>query len=641
MKTPVRWLIAVLLVAVALLALITAQDIRANRAVRVTPSAIANAVDTGEVAALKRAAAGGRIEASDLQPSLAFIAGRNDGSDFRLAVLLRARLAYAHAFSPAADTALKAQLLAFPYWMDARGSGGPMVYWSENHQALFSSAEFLAGGLYPDVRFADGRTGAAHRAEARGRLLFWLDQRWRYGFSEWNSHYYGEDIPALTNLIDFAGDAEIARKAEIILDLLMADLATHAIKGEFIAASGRLYETNAKTGDEGVRRVLRHAFVQPQDPQTATGLEINLLLSRYRAPPVLAAIAADPGPVVVRASAGRDLSELNSDRTLADQERRIMALWGMEAFTNPEAINASLRHIRSHGLLGNPFLAGFRQLNYRVLSATGALPWLSRALDLPTNGTVLSRANTYAWRTPDLVMSTTQAFRPGGFGNQHRVFVTTFGPGLTLFHSHPAVRPGEPPPNGNSPGYWTGSGRLPLSCQEGPINLTLYRLPKSPGFGRRTLLEFTHLYAPRARFDQVVTDPNRLFLRRGDAWVAVSAIAPLEIAGPDEILQRGRDTAWVTEASSARVETFAAFVARVRSGQIRFKNGVLTYSSGGHVLTAGMTEGCARDGQPLETSYPRLASPYGDVPRDPATVRLAFAGHSLRLDFDRMRREVR
>ncbi|MFD1190782.1 hypothetical protein [Phenylobacterium conjunctum] len=628
----------ILAAATAAAAVVTVQDLRANRAVEVSRSTVANATDTGETALLQRLAAGGQADTADLAPSLAFIDAHNDCSDFRLATLLRARLAYGSAFSQEAQARLKRTLVAFPYWMDVKGSGGPMVYWSENHQILFAQAEFLAGGLYPAALFADGRTGADHRAQARDRITFWLDQRWRFGFSEWNSHYYLEDIAALANLADFAQAPEVSRKAEIILDLLMLDLAGRSLHGEFIATSGRLYENNAKTGDEAVRRVLRHAFVQRQAPGSAHGLEINLFLSRYAAPPVLAAIAADPGAAVIRTSTGRDPGELAADRALADPERRIMAQWGMEAFTNPEGVSQSMRYIRGHGLLANPFLSGFRQLNYRALSP--ALPWLSRTLDLPTNGTVLGRADVYAWRTSNLVMSTTQAHRPGGFGNQQRVFIATFGPGLTVFHSHPAVRPGEPPPNGNSPGYWTGSGRLPLSCQDGPVNLSLYRLPKTPGFGRKTHLEFTHLYAPRARFDQVILEPTQLFLRKGEAWLAVSATAPLEPAGPDEIIQRGRETAWVTEASSARAETFSAFVARVRANPPRLDKGVLAYRAGGHPLTAAMAKGCARDGRPLDTAYPRHASPYAQVPRDSEAIDIAFAGHALRLDFQAGTREM-
>lgn len=630
--------VAALLLAVAF---VTVQDARANRAVRVVRSVTVNAVDTGEVAALKRLAAGGRIEARDLESAIAFVRQRNDCADFRLITLLRARYAYGQAFSPEAEARLREALLGFRYWMDEAGPAGPLVYWSENHQILFAADEFLAGGLYPAAVFADGRTGVAHRAAARDRILFWLDQRWRFGFSEWNSHYYLEDIAALANLVDFARDPEVSSRSAIVLDLLMLDLAGHSIHGEFVATSGRLYQANAMGGDAAIRRVLRHAFAEPQDPADAKELEINFLLSGYRTPPALRAVAADPGVAVMRASTGRDPGELRADPALSAPGRRIMAAWGMEAFTDPRTIALSARYVRDHGLLANPFLAGFRQLNYRVLLASGALPVLSRALDLPSNGTVLGRADTYALRTPDYLMSTTQAFRPGGYGNQQRVFVMTFDPGVTLFHGHPAVRPGDPPPNGSSPGYWTGSGRLPLSCQDGPVNLSLYRLPRTPGLGRPYLLEFTHLHAPTAQSDRVLLEGNRLFLQRKDALAAVTAAVPLRQVGGSEFIQPGRDTFWITEAGSARQESFEAFAARIRAAPAVFDGRTLTYRSRGRTHSAGFEGGCAVDGAPLRTAYDRYDAPYGHAARNPRRIRLAFGGHSLDLDFARGIREVR
>lgn len=47
----------------------------------------------------------------------------------------------------------------------------------------------------------------------------------------------------------------------------------------------------------------------------------------------------------------------------------------------------------------------------------GALPLLSRSLDLPSNGTALQRADVYGYRTADYAMSTTQAYQPGAFGH--------------------------------------------------------------------------------------------------------------------------------------------------------------------------------------------------------------------------------
>jgi len=308
---------------------VTVDDVRYNDSVRVLRSRVESATDTGEVRVLKRAAAGEMVRARDLTDAIAFVKGENDGSDFRLVTLLRLRLrlGYGNRLEPVADAALRGLFAGVRYWMDEPGVN-PMVYWSENHQVLFAADEYLAGQLYPADRFRDGRTGREHRTSARDRLLFWLAQRWRYGFSEWNSHYYTEDIAALSDLIDFAGDGEVRMKATMVLDLLLLDVASRAFHGEFIAASGRLYATNRMTADEAVRRIVRHAFYGADETRASDAIDINFQLSSYRTPPALVAIAQDVTGTAVTSTAGRNLTDLDADPSLTSDQRRIMALWG-------------------------------------------------------------------------------------------------------------------------------------------------------------------------------------------------------------------------------------------------------------------------------------------------------------------------
>ena len=86
-----------------------------------------------------------------------------------------------------------------------------MCYWSENHQILFASAEYLIGQLYPENVFpSSGLTGRQHMEKARLRMLDWFEMRWNYGFIEYYSGvYYKEDVGALINVIDYADDEEL------------------------------------------------------------------------------------------------------------------------------------------------------------------------------------------------------------------------------------------------------------------------------------------------------------------------------------------------------------------------------------------------------------------------------------------------
>ena len=55
-----------------------------------------------------------------------------------------------------------------------------------------------------------GFTGRERMERVRPRLLRWLNDRARFGYSEWlSTTYYGVDIRALVSLVDFAEDPEI------------------------------------------------------------------------------------------------------------------------------------------------------------------------------------------------------------------------------------------------------------------------------------------------------------------------------------------------------------------------------------------------------------------------------------------------
>ena len=92
--------------------------------------------------------------------------------------------------------------------------GQDMTYWSENHRILFATAEYLAGQFWPDDQFVSMRafrkegpggalrkgdmTGREHMAHARKRVLRWLNERLRIGFS-------GVELPRLLRLRHHSG----------------------------------------------------------------------------------------------------------------------------------------------------------------------------------------------------------------------------------------------------------------------------------------------------------------------------------------------------------------------------------------------------------------------------------------------------
>lgn len=163
------------------------------------------------------------------------------------------------------------QLLGFKYFGDepARHPDPKHaeVYWSENHQLLFATAEYLAGQLLADRTFqptvhvetngnwivhtspawaisADERMARAYR-----RLVRWLDHRLMFGLSEWTSPvYFDYDVAALLNLVDFCDNAAVADKAAMVLDIVLLELARFAGHGQGVGTAGRAYPSQKYSG---------------------------------------------------------------------------------------------------------------------------------------------------------------------------------------------------------------------------------------------------------------------------------------------------------------------------------------------------------------------------------------------------------
>jgi hypothetical protein len=637
--TIVLILIAALILAAAAW---VAADISRNRRYPKIPS-IQQGARGGECRALLALHEGREYDSQDIQFACDYADARNDCADFTLQTLQRVYLSHGGALRTEDAERIKRTLLGFRYWMDEPGEDG-MCFWSENHQLLFATAEFISGGLFPDEVFKNsGMAGRRHREKARGRILLWLALRWDYGFSEWYSNvYYVEDAAPLANLIEFSGDPEITEKATIILDLLLFDIASQAHRGWFVTASGRLYEANKKSGRGASTNGIAHkAFGLPAEPPEGHGLDVNfLLLEGYDVPEVLREIARDCGPREVRASSGLDVSELRREGLTREPLRRLLAQWGMEAFTNPEAINFSLDYIRRNRLFSNAFLHEFKRINIGLLRRAGLLPLVSRLFRPQTNGVAIQRANTYTYRTPRWSMYAAQAHRPGECLDQQHIHGVTAGPDICVFTTHPAIEAARARGEDGTPNYWVGGGRLPHAAQERNVTLVIYRLPRRGGLLENPVLPYTHAWFPSARFDEARAEGRFAFGRKGGAYVALIGASELRFAdgSAGDLIQRGRETAWVLEAGSAEEESFVAFMGRVRANRFAFDGRRLVYASGGHEYALEYKGAFRVDGEAREFRYPRFGSDYARAAREPETIRIAFGGKSLELDFENRRR---
>ncbi len=596
---------------------------------------------------------GEEADESQIIEILKFIDTRYDCADFRMICILRTLYAYASLISGSTRYAMQHTVLNFKYWMDEPGEDS-MCYWSENHQLLFAACEYLAGQLYPEEVFLNGQllrddapncglTGEEHQEKARKVLLTWFKRRFQFGFSEFHSNtYYEEDIAPLSLLVDFAKEEDIRLQASMLLDLLLLDMALHNFQGYFCAASGRCYEAQKKDpGRQDVLEIMDKAFgfdlVKNYD---YTRLSAEFILNqRYRVPKVLLAIAHEEGPLEIKDSMGLDLSEVwdkfRDARTVEDLGRY---LWAMEAFTNPESVNMTMKMFRLWRLRTNDFLKDLKVLDIPFLRRLGVLPALVRLLNPVTQGIAIQRANTCTYKTEHYMLSTAQRHHAGEFGDQQHIWQATLPDGVTVFTTHPGAAFFKDNARNFSPSYWVGNGILPDAAQHKNVCLCLYRLNRRKGFMEKQRQMYTHAYFPQKKFDQVQRVHDRLYVaRKGEGYIALFSLHPMEEAGEEELIQRGIETGWAVMMGSGKdficLETFHQKMRRFKLSAVGGRGLALADGTDDEKFWSLEYKGAFLSSDLVQnTEYPRLSCPFGHVERDPQEYAIRFGEYSLRLN---------
>eukprot|EP01084_Bolivina_argentea_P028868 53617_1 len=535
------------------------------------------------------------IDFSILDGTLEFIANRYDRLDFRFPTLIRIIYEYEDKLPAIYQDKIKQTLLNTKYWMDEKGDDS-ICFWSENHQILFSSAEYLVAQYYynDNITFNNGQetfTADERIIRAKQRILQWLELRFVYGFSEWYSQiYYIEDIAPLAVLIDFVNDTEIQIKSSMILDLLLFDIASQSFNGKFVTTSGRLYEPHKK----GINWELIHhanknnlngyviedtSILRPQHrmyyerttdriiqylwpdlnynitPLNNYVMDINLIYcKKYKMPNVIKEIGYDNEETIIKASNGLYLNELEKQHLFGIDNKHIMMLWGMEAFVNPEICELTLKYIEKHNLWKNEFLNGFNvinfgnyYINYVVFKLSPLIVYL---LNFKEQGTVMQRANTYTFKNKYFSMSTAQKYQFNQFGDQQHLWQATFSKYFSIFTTHPATSLGEGALS-LSPGYWVGNHMNPFVVQNKNINICIYILDFQQ-ISQKNMANFSHAYFPTTYFDKIQLEDNYMFGKYGNVFVAMIGKHHLSFkpnSDHNDLLQFGQKTWWITEIS--------------------------------------------------------------------------------------------
>jgi len=219
-----------------------------------------------------------------LKTELARIDSRADCSDFYLSAILR--LYRMGGLTPEEQQRVRKTVLEFRYWTDESGTDA-MSMSSENHQLLFHGCQLLAGNLLPEERFKrSGRKGKEQARIAKERLNRWLSRVEQRGFEEFlSSAYVPITMGGLLNLVDFADDPDISRRAGKLVDSILIQLAQHSFDGVTSGPQGRVYRDGALyPRNSGTQAIL--SYVTPKAKLSLNPWVSFLASSRYTIPSV-------------------------------------------------------------------------------------------------------------------------------------------------------------------------------------------------------------------------------------------------------------------------------------------------------------------------------------------------------------------
>ena len=618
-------------------------------------------------------------------------------------------LLYSHGGHPAASAALwektEQALRDFKYdyadptperIVDGEQVVDNMWYWTENHHLIFRVCEYLAGQrMKKEVFSATGLTGKQHMKRAEPFLFQWLEERALLGFTEWHSNvYYNLDIRPLLTLVEFAKNKKLRKKASMVLDLVLLDVALHTHRGTFGATHGRSYiKDKASANTEDTFDAAKMLFDDTVLPYTGGGSATAVAFARaqkYRLPEVIRRIAVHDEPMVDRERMNLPLDEVPpEDPATAPlpeapfgwdfrDEAYLPFWWSMNAQSVWQLLPLTFEVGERENLWAAQF-SPFKLLR-DIVWVEGDFPATiiqaqnaTRALWPLINQALLKEVNTYTYRTGDYMLSTAQDYRKGVRGSQTHTWQATLSERAMVFTNHPSYRPveegGTIPDDWNwqqedepGPGYWTGESAQPRSAQHENVGISIY----SPQYEPAPSLDFnfreeTHAYFPVAHFDEVVRAGNWTFGRKDDGYVALYSWRDVAWRGGqpevfenagldfDLVAEGGADNVWVVECGRLAdwPGGFAAFQAAFTDASVTVTptedafDVTFTSPSRG-VVELGWEGPIVVGGAPHALSdYPRFDNPFVQTEFGETKYQISYDESSLLLDFKKKKRKAK
>ena len=599
------------------------------------------------------------VSEDSFEDSLYKIYNFKDCLDFRLNSLLRSIYLdiYKNILSPTIRNRIIDAFGKTKYWY-TEPTRDDMIFYTENHQILFHTAELLIGQLFPNDTFVNsGMTGIEHVNHAIPLVKRWLDWRAQFGFAEWHSNtYYTEDIAALVNLVDFSEDPEIVYKAAIVLDIIAFDFANNYYKGRYATTHGRCYD-RTKLGFNALAPASRDSTsesawimlgVGKHNPNDNHNLAAVALATSdyYATPPILENIANN-------ATLYNEHKERNSINMIEGSlyninynEEDLMFWLGMSAVLPPQTIDDVFNlvekyNIKSENMYGPKLISDF----FKTSAFLHGIPQkkYSEKLKLITQGICLETSNTYTYRTPYYQLSGSQDHQKGMNSYQEHIWQASLDDNAFVYT--------------NSPGGLTKDFEQEYVGGWNP-RATLYKNIGIIQYDRETLpLEgelllyflnlftgnkfYQHAYFPRWAFDEWEQHGKWTFGARGDGYIALYSYKNTKWVSSYELRVNDYKNVWIIELGSIEeYSSFNQFISEISQSQVKIIPQALGYNvqynspSQGLVSVTWNNPMYVNDKEIDLGPYPRFNNKYCYQDFGTKTTIIKFDNQMLELDFN-------
>ncbi|MHA1148209.1 MAG: hypothetical protein ACTSR8_08185 [Promethearchaeota archaeon] len=463
------------------------------------------------------------------------------------------------------------------------------IFYTENHQILYHSAELLVGQLFPNDTFTNsGMTGKEHMENALPLIERWLDWRGQLGFTEWHSNtYLVEDIAALMNIIDFCKEANLVYKAAMIMDIIAFDFANNFYKNRFATSMGRCYDsTRVLTSRDSISEAAWLMLgLGSHNPCDASNMAAVALATspNYAPPPILEEIAENASEYFEHWERNSIYLEEGPKYNIDYEGDELMYWWSMAAPLAPHTIEGTIKLIEKYNLepwtiSGPQELIDFLKISSFLHGMT--LSEYSETGKLLTRGSCYETANIYTYRTPYYQLSGAQDHMKGMNGMQEHIWQASLDDEAYVFTNSPG---------GLSKDFdqlWMGGWkpRATIYKNIGVIQYDRETLPLEFEFAISLITTFTknkrinHAYFPKTSFDEVQDHGNWVFGKKNDGYVALYSYKTAFWASDYELCVNGYKNVWIVELGSKEdYISFDDFVEKILDAQIKIKPQTIGY----------------------------------------------------------------